>query len=389
MKNLKIHTILSILSLAAFLFSCSSREASIEESSVRNEPQGVSFTPDQVKEAGIVFGHFVEAELSHDVFAKGRLQLPNDRMAEANTFLGGMVSRIYIHHGAEVKKGQAICKLTHPDIIQLQQDYLNAKYELEVATQQYERQKKLVKEDIASKKNFQMAERDYLKAKTDFDALEMNARLAGFSMDALNKGEITDHLDIVSPIQGKVNKISVNLGQYVSPGESVAEIVDKSDLHVEMMVFEKDIPFIKPGQRVTLTLSNISDQVLEGKVFTVGSTMEETARTIPVLAHLNEMPPDAYPGMFISATIHTGESMFSALPEDAIIAEREGEYYVFYTTDDITSTGIIRFDKVRVNPGLIEDGYASMEVLDPLPENASIVVAGGYYIRSVMVRSIE
>jgi len=389
MKHLTVRLMTLSIVLLIITVSCGRQEVPTEDVETSVNDTGVTFTRAQIEQAGIKFGNFEEAELSHDVFAKGKLVLPNNRHAQVSTTIGGIVSHIWGHPGDYVKKGQNLCRLSHPDIIKAQQDYLNAKFDLDLAKEQYERLKVLVNEDVASRKNFQVAERDYFTAETNFNALKMNAHLAGFDVQSLESGAIQGHLDIVCPITGKINNINLYIGQYVSPGMPLFDVVDKSELHVELMVFEKDIPFIETGQRVTLTLSNISDHVFEADIFTIGSTMEETARTIPVLAHLHEVPDNSYPGMFVSATIHTGESIFNALPEDAIVAEHEGEYYIYYTLDDYPSAEKINFLKVRVEPGLIEDGSASMELLEPLPENAHIVVSGGYYIRSMFIRSVE
>jgi cobalt-zinc-cadmium efflux system membrane fusion protein len=335
------------------------------------------------------FGQFQEALLSHDVYAKGKLILPNEKRAEVSAFIGGITKQIFVRQGEYVKKGQPLCRLVYPDIIEVQQEYLNAKYDLELASGQYDRQKLLLNEDISSKKAYQLAERNYLSAKVNYEALMMNIELAGFDLSILNSGKISDHLDIRSPISGKVTKVNLNMGHYVEPGLPLFGIADISELFVELMVFEKDIQYVEPGQRVTMTLSNISDDVIEGEIFSIGSTMEEMARTVPAIAHFEEMPAIAYPGMFVASTIHTGESMYNALPESAIVSEGDGENYFYYTMNDPKNDPEIQFEKVGVNLLLVEDGFASMELVDPLPDGSRIVVEGGYYIRSMYIRSVE
>jgi hypothetical protein len=81
--------------------------------------------------------------------------------------------------------------------------------------------------------------------------------------------------------------------------------------------------------------------------------------------------------------------MLMALPEEAIVSDSENEHYIYYTLNDPLASRQVHFYKVRVIPQLIEDGFASMDLIDPLPEEALIVVKGGYYIRSMYVRSLE
>jgi cobalt-zinc-cadmium efflux system membrane fusion protein len=389
MKNRSfIHLILA-LGLFSFVLSCGQKEIAGDEEQDIEGPQGVVFTPEQVRYAKMKFGDFVEAKLSHDVYAKGKIKLPSDKLAEVNTTLGGIVNSIYVHNGEDVRKGQPLCRLVHPDIIQVQSDYLKARYDLSVAREHFERQKLLATEEVASQKAYQVAERDFLWASIHFKALKMNAQLAGFDMQSLDEGVILDHLDIRSPISGKVDDIYLHIGKFVEPGMPMFDVVDKSDLHAEIMVFERDIPYVKTGQRVTMSLSNISDEVFEGEVYTIYHSMEESARTIPIIVHFDKVPEDSYPGMFVSSTIHTGEDVYQALPEEAIVAEKDDENYIYYTLDDPISSEEIRFEKIQVHPLLIEDGYASVALLDSLPPNAHIVLEGGYYIRSMYIRSLD
>ncbi len=385
MKNIHI---LIILFIAGTIISCNTHQTKEETMSVASVPDQVTLSGAQIREAGISLGNFQEAELSHDVNARGRLILPHNSEAAVSTMIGGIVSEIVVHIGDKVKKGTALCKLIHTDIIQAQEDYLNARYNYDHAKSQFERQKVLNRENVSSEKSFQESERNYLSAKTRYDALEIMLRTGGFDMDKLAKGQIEEYLVLRSPIDGQVDKINTNLGKYEGPDQRLFDVVNKSDLHIELMVFEKDVPLVQTGQRVTFSLSNLGDKIYEASVFAIGSTMEESARTVPVLAHFKSREENLFPGMFVAATIHTGESMFQALPENALIAENENEYYIYYTLDEPTASDF-RFRKIPVKPGLIEDGFAQINLLGDLPEGALIVIEGAYYIRAEFMKALE
>jgi cobalt-zinc-cadmium efflux system membrane fusion protein len=385
----KLIHLLPAMITAVIVCSCDTgqkKSVPVEETADR---QGIVFTSEQVRQAGMEFGYFQDAMLSHDVYAKGKLKVPNNKLATVSTAIGGIVREIFVNPGQHVRKGQALCRLVYPDIIEVQQEYWNAKFDLDLAKEQFERQQLLMDEDISSEKAFQKAERDYLSAKVNFDALEMNMQLAGFDIESLKNGNIKDHLDIRSPITGKVNEVQIHLGQYVDPDRPLFRVLDKTQMYVELMVFEKDIPFVSIGQRVTISLSNISDQVYEGHISTISSSMDETARSIPVIAVIDDIPQNAYAGMFVASTIHTGEATYKALPEGAIISDNEDENYIYYTLDEPDTATEFHFEKMEVKPLLLEEGYASVDLLDSLPENAHIVLKGGYYIRSMYIRSLE
>ena len=66
-------------------------------------------------------------------------------------------------------------------------------------------------------------------------------RTAGIGLKALEKGEIVNHANILSPISGTVTAVNVNLGMFVNPTDVMFEVVDMDHLHVELSIFEQDI----------------------------------------------------------------------------------------------------------------------------------------------------
>lgn len=389
MKINMIKCLILLLAPGLILSSCGRKIAEEKGTVAEVLPEGVFLTRDQIGRAGILFGVFEEAELSHDVNARGKLVLPHDKEAGVSTSVGGIITEITVHIGDHVKKGAYLGKLSHPDIIDIQQEYLSARYDYELATSQYERQRALYEQKVASDKNFQESERNYRSARAYFEGFQLNMEQAGFDMVSLDQGKIQPFLLLKSPISGQVDKINTTLGNYVNPDVKIFDVVNRSELHIEVMVFEKDIPLVEVGQRVTFTLSNLGDKVYEASVFAIGSTMDENSRTVPVLAEFNNPPENVYPGMFVAAVIHTGESEYEALPEDALVSEREGEYYVYYTVDDVVNAPLISFTRVRVSPGLIEDGFAQVELLEEVPEGAQFVVSGVYYVRAEFMKTAE
>jgi len=388
---MKKETILAMLIVAGIVYSCEQRQPVTEEQSVPSSEMAgdrITLSLEQVQRAGLSFGAFEEVELSHDVNAPGRLYLPNDNMARVSSMVNGIVHSIDIHIGNPVAKGTRLCRLVHPDIIQIQEIYIKAKLEYKLAGQDYERQQVLKKEKVSAGKVFQVSERDYFTAKATYESLRLRLKLAGFNLEAVDRGEIRDYLDVLSPIKGIVDKINVNLGNLAGPEVELFHIVCKEHMYLEVMVFEKDIPLVKVGQRVTFQLSNFSEHVYESEIFSIGSSLDMDTRSIPVFAEFEDVPDNIYPGMFVAATIHTGEGIFTSLPESAIISERQDEHYLFYTMDDIKGAQL-NFRKVAVTIGLSEDEYVQVDLAEPLPEGAMIVIDGGYYVRAEMLRSLE
>jgi cobalt-zinc-cadmium efflux system membrane fusion protein len=185
-----------------------------------------------------------------------------------------------------------------------------------------------------------------------------------------------------SPINGYVDEISINIGKYIKPGPTLFKIVDRSELLVELMVFEKDIMKIKKGQRIDFSLGNLSSQLYETHISAISGNVKSEAKVILALAEFSNINNELLPGMFVSAKIHTEENYLDALPEDAVIFDGEANYHIYYTIPSLMNKDHVAFKKASVERGFVEEGYAQVILLDTIPSEAKIVVSGSYYIYS-------
>jgi cobalt-zinc-cadmium efflux system membrane fusion protein len=144
---------------------------------------------------------------------------------------------------------------------------------------------------------------------------------------------------------------------------------------------------LQVGQRVSFALANLGNQEYEATVKSIGKTVEESARTIRVMAEFRNTSPVILPGMFVTAEIHTDEQNLDALPEEAIVSEND-KPYLFYTTTNDGSTSY-EFFRLPVKTGFREEGMVQVEVMAPLPAHARIVVKGTYFIQSESLKSSE
>ncbi|MBK7034390.1 MAG: HlyD family secretion protein [Ignavibacteria bacterium] len=87
--------------------------------------------------------------------------------------------------------------------------------------------------------------------------------LIGISAEALTTENIHSTVSIRSPISGVIRDVKVNIGSCVDANSPIAEIVDNSQLHLDLFVYEKDLPKVswannslhthkQPGQSMTL-----------------------------------------------------------------------------------------------------------------------------------------
>jgi cobalt-zinc-cadmium efflux system membrane fusion protein len=367
--------------------SCKSGTKTSDEEATVKQNGEVTLTLNQLKNGGIAFGQITRETLSLDIHAKGKLVLPPQNLAFVTTPIAGSVERVLVQEGKYVNRGASMLVLVSPELIRLQQEYISALGRFQLLEQDYERQQALAKDKITSDKRFQEVKADYFEIKSRVASIQMQLELINIPVDQVRMGNIQKSANITAPISGHVDKCMVHPGQFAEPNTPLMVLVDKSRLFIELMVFEKDVRYVAVGQRVTFELVNLGGEEFEARVQSIGTTVEEGARTVKVLAEFVNSAPSILPGMFAAAEIHTDEQELDALPEEAVIAD-DNESFCYYTqTPD--GSGAIGFKKALLRTGFREDGFIQVEPLTAIPAGARIVVKGTYFIKAEGLKQAE
>lgn len=367
--------------MALLITQCNqAEEKSVDEPAPETNISGsAGLTKAQIDLAGIEFGEIQQQLLSGKINARGEIVLPPTNDAIITPILGGMVKEIKVMQGDMVKKGDVLAYLSHPDYIELQQEYLQVVSSIEYLENEYERQQQLYEENVTAEKTLLQAKNAYIGAKARFESLELIMGQTGIDPERVKSGDFYLLIPIVSPMDGIVNAILTRIGSNVDDTEPMFEVVCRKVLYVELSVFERDIIKVKKGQRVTFRLSNIDAREYEATLIAVGGSVEEQGRVVKVMARFENKEEMVLPGMFVAANIHTGEEVFDALPESAIMNYGTGKPYIYYTTGEFNAPSL-SFEKMYVSTGFDNNGFIQISLNEPLPEGAKIITKGGYYI---------
>jgi cobalt-zinc-cadmium efflux system membrane fusion protein len=328
---------------------------------------------------GIEVGQPVMRSISGVIKANGMLDVPPQNLVSISAPLGGFVKRTEFLQGMRVAKGQTVVVLEHPDYIQLQEDYLMTKNQLEYLELEYKRQEELQNEKVSAAKDFQMAKSNYQSSKAKLLGLKAKLELINIHPSDIENGEIKSTISIASPISGFISQVNVNIGMYVSPSTMMFRIVDTEHLHAEAQVFEKDIPQLKIGQKVFLRLSNETTE-REATVYLIGKEITPE-RTVRVHCHLEKEDAALIPGLFFSARIETSQIQVSTVPSDGIVLF-QNKSYVFVQMQPL------QFEMVEIEKGVSEGGFTQVTLTEALKEK-QIVLKGAYHLVSILRNSEE
>lgn len=309
-------------------------------------------TKTQFKEMGMQFISPDSVELHREVNTKGMIDVPPQNSAVVSPKIGGFIAQTTLLVGDKVRQGQAVFMLTHPDYVELQQNFLEVKSQLEFLKTEYERQKSLMDEKITSEKNYLKAKSDYNTALASYNGFAQKLRLLNINPDKLTVDKISDKIVFYAPISGTVTRVNIQLGQLVSPSFEAMEIVNLDHLHLELNVYEKDILSVRVGQLVKFTLPEISDKTFDARIHLVGQSLDNNSRTVKVHAHLTDENQNFIRGMYVDAVIAVQTFKALTLPKTSVVSLEEDSYVLKLVKED--ENGFV-FLKLKVEAGLEDE----------------------------------
>jgi membrane fusion protein, heavy metal efflux system len=361
------------------VWSCSKKEKSGTGTSPSASPHEIGLTAEQFKVVDVRLGKVEHKVINDLIRTNGVLDVPPQNLVTISAPFQGFVKSTELLQGMKITKGQVLVTLEHPDYIQLQQDYLESKSQLDFLESEYHRQQELAKDNVNATKTLELSKSSYLGTKAKVQGLLAKLGILNINMTNLDNGQITGVIFLYAPINGYVTQVNVNIGQHVNPADVMFKIVDTHHLHAEAQVFEKDIPRIKIGQKVTITLAN-DPRPRHATVYLIGK--EITAdRTIRVHCHFEEEDINLIPGQYFSAFIEANSHSIQALPAEAIVGF-EGKDYIF------TPAAAERtYELIEITKGAPENGYCAVTLPHEVDPDAPIVIHGSYELLGLLMNS--
>lgn len=338
----------------------------------------VRLTAEQLKTANLSIGQIQNKDMHQVLKVNGLIDVPPSNIVSISIPLGGYLKKTNLIPGMFVKKGALLAVIEDPIYIQLQQDYLTAKSKLAYLDADFVRQRDLNMTKSTSDKIYQLAKSDFESQKYLVKSLQEKLKLIGIDPTQLNETTISRSINFNAPISGYVTKVNVNIGKYVTPTDVLFEIVDPSDLHVRLIVYENDVSNLKIGNEVVFTTNNDISKKYVAHVAVITPNINEE-RTTDVHCHLVNENVRLYPGTYVNAEIALNNAKVDALPEESIV-KWENKPFVFVKQLDQT------YKLVAVELGVSTNGF--IEIKTNL-KGQDIVLKNAYTLLMKLKNSVE
>lgn len=296
-----------------------------EHEELRVSGDTVAITTAQRNRIRLATSVVTQNTISTDLVVNGRIEVPPQDAARLGAPLGGVVRSISVLQGSPVRRGQTIFTLEHADFITLQRDYLTTVSKLQVLESELQRQQALADEQINAGKVLEQISGDVRTLRIQRKAQQEQLALLQIDANKLTVENISRTIRITSPIDGFVTGVYAVTGEYLTPNDSLADIISLRHLHAEFFVFERDITALTEGQTFSAMLNDALKTPITGTVHLVGRGVESD-RTIRVHGHLDHTTPTIIPGTTLTATIAANPRSAILVPSNAVINDADGSW---------------------------------------------------------------
>jgi len=358
-----------IILVGLLVLSCQSKKEETTADTPINETE-VSLTEAQLKNASLTIGSLEKKSLSSVLKVNGQIDVPPQNLVSISMPLGGYLKSTQLLPGMHINKGQVIATMEDQQYVQLQQDYLTTKSRLYFAEKEYDRQKELNQNQASSDKVYQLADADYKTLRITLSALGEKLKLININPNALSEKTISKSVNVYAPITGFVSRVNVNIGKYVNPADVLFELINPTDIHLNLKVFEKDITKLAIGQKLVAYTNNQPENKHECEIILISKDLSIDEHSAEVHCHFEDYDKTLLPGMYMNAEIELKSNNVLTLPEAAVVTF-EGKEYAFVAIDKTN------FKITEVTTGTRENGF--IEIVNGESLNGKSIVTKGAY----------
>ena len=280
--------------------------------------------------------------------------------------------------GQWVKKGAVLAVISPPTNSDNSLNKIRSEYLL--ARAEYERAQRLYDQQAIPEKRLEEARLLYEAQKASYDVI---ANQIDFGSPEDDKAAYTPHFHLKSPIDGFVESIHFHIGENVRSGETLFKITNPRRLLLKVNVPAARIAALQGASDASFKIEGYEQEYqvsrLNGRLLSIGSSIDEASRTVPVYFEFDNPGNILKIGMFAEASVKIGEPVQAlAIPQSAIFDE-DGTPVAYVHVEGES------FSRRVLKTGISDLGYT--QVLSGISAGERVVTIGGYQVRLASLSS--
>ena len=315
--------------------------------------------------------------------AVGSIDFNEDMETQVFTPYQGKIIALFAAVGDDVKKGQTLFTIDSPDLLAAESNLIAAAGVLDLTTRNLARLRELYKTLAVSQAVLEQGISDQQTAEGNLRAARDSVRIFGKSdaeIDRIVADRLADPTLVVpSPINGRITARTAAPGLFVQPGNPPPPyiVADTDTMWMLANVAENDSPAFRVGQEVKVRLGAFPGRVFDGKITTIGASVDPNTRRVLVRSEIKNPRHELRSGMFANFVIEVAPPVRSpAVPADGVVREGDGTMTVWVTADRR------RFTKRTVKIGEPRDGY--WQILEGVQVGELVATEGALFLSNAL-----
>ncbi len=317
------------------------------------------------------------------VTAPGEVSLDLGRMAKVSSRIEGQVEEVFVQVGAKVQKDQPLLAIGGLQFDELIQEYLVSKVQADMEQANFNRTKTLIKEQILSQRRYQEDQARFLQAKAVYQHMTEKLQNMGLTETDFQELEQGSHIHghryiLNAPLQGTISSQTVVLGQGVSPGQELFQVVDTS----QVWVFA-NLPIEETGRFHIGDLGTIvpkGREPIQAVLGFIAPIADKATLTVRFRFDVDNAKRVLRPNEYVDVRLEVGAVSILAIPTSAptLVDGQRGAF-----TKQENGYLFVPLELGRENDGWIE-------VIKGLAPGDEVVVAGVFDLKNTLLKdSIE
>jgi len=311
----------------------------------------------------------------------GKAQFNEEALARVHAPLTGRVLEVLARPGEVVEPGHRLMEIDSPDLGAAKSDYAKAVADVERAEGALRLARELFEIKAVPQKDVREADNDYRKSVAERERAAARLRTLGVAAEQLpaiaSRADSSTRIVVTAPRSGVIVERNVAPGQVVAYGQSdtpvnLFVVADVSTMWVVADVYEPDVPRVRRGQRVVVTLPCCPHERFEGAIEFISDLVDKETRTVKVRAVVPNRGRTLKAEMFVKVAIATGVTRVLTLPVTAIHRE-EGQTYV------LLARGPDDYARRPVQIGVEMNG--AVEVREGVTRDDRVVASGSILLK--------
>jgi len=331
----------------------------------------------EIETAGIEIETLKSQSLIDQVVLTATIRANQDRIAHVAPRVAARIVKVNAKLGDKVRAGQSLALLDSIELGEAHSAYQQARSQFSLAQSDFDRAQKLKADDI-------IPEKDYLRARSEFEKAKASLRAAGDKLRLLDSAHQTSETGPVSvfpvkaPFAGTVIEKDAVLGELAQPDKSIFTVADLSVLWIEANLFEKDLSRVQIGAAASVTVSAYPGEAFKGKLTYISSTVDKETRAVQARVEVPNPNGRLKPEMFATASIDTAASLMAlTVPQEAVLLVN-GQTMAFVQEADVFEPRAVEVGDKVGNRVVVKGG---------IKEGEQVVVKGAYALKARMLKS--